>query len=118
LALGLNITISRLGSVINGIVIPEIYNDSHTSRLGIALLVGFFVCIFSLVCAILLVLLDKRADAVDKSDPSTNKVLSEDDKFKWSDIKTFKLSFWIICLSCVLVYMAVFSFINVSSKML
>ena len=118
MALGLNLSISRLGSVINGIVIPEIYNDSHTSRLGIALLVGFFVCIFSLACAILLVLLDKRADVIDKSDPSSNKVLSEDDKFRWSDIKTFKLSFWIICVSCVLVYMAIFPFIQVASKML
>ena len=109
MALGLNISISRLGSVVNGLVIPQIYNDDHKSRLGFALLVGFFVCIFSLICAVFLTMLDKKADKVDKVDAS--KVVSEEDKFRWSDIKTFNLSFWIICVSCVLVYMAIFPFI-------
>lgn len=54
MALGLNISISRLGSVVNGIIIPMIYNDSHMDKLGLALLVGFLVCVFSLACAVLL----------------------------------------------------------------
>lgn len=54
MALGLNISVSRLGSVINGFVVPQIYNDSHHDKLGLALLVGFGVCVFSLTCAILL----------------------------------------------------------------
>lgn len=54
MALGLNISVSRLGSVINGIIIPQIYNSQHTDKLGIALLIGFFVCIFSLLCALFL----------------------------------------------------------------
>jgi len=52
MALGLNISVSRLGSVINGIVIPQIYNNDNMDKLGLALLVGFFVCIFSLICAL------------------------------------------------------------------
>jgi uncharacterized membrane protein len=123
MALGLNISISRLGSVINGIVIPQIYNDKHKDMLGFALLVGFLVCIFSLICAFFLVFLDKKADTVDaknmgKDGPSfsTQKVQSEEDKFRWSDIKTFNSSFWVICVSCVLVYMAIFPFIQVASK--
>lgn len=54
MALGLNISVSRLGSVINGFVVPQIYNDKHPDNLGIALLVGFFICCFSLLCAFLL----------------------------------------------------------------
>ena len=65
MALGLNLSISRLGSVVNGIVIPTIYNDEHTNMLGFALLVGFFVCVFSLICALLLIMLDKKADIED-----------------------------------------------------
>ena len=65
MALGLNLSISRLGSVVNGIVIPTIYNDQHTNMLGFALLVGFFVCVFSLICALLLIMLDKKADIED-----------------------------------------------------
>ena len=86
------------------------------NRLGIALLVGFFVCVFSLVCAFFLVLLDRKADKIDNTEGT--KVLSEEDKFRWSDIRTFNLSFWIICVSCVLVYMAIFPFIQVAAKML
>lgn len=65
MALGLNISISRLGSVVNGLVIPQIYNDAHMDRLGLALLVGFFVCIFSFLCSVALVLLDRHADKKD-----------------------------------------------------
>lgn len=54
MALGLNISFSRLGSVINGIVIPEIYNNNNTDKLGLALLVGLGVCIFSFMCAVFL----------------------------------------------------------------
>lgn len=78
-------------------------------RLGLALLVGFFVCIFSLICAVFLTLLDKVADK--KDGVSTTKVTNEDEKFRWSDIRTFNKSFWIICVSCVLTYTAIFPFI-------
>lgn len=54
LALGLNISISRLGSVINGILIPRIYNEDHKDNLGNAFLLGFFICIFSFACAVFL----------------------------------------------------------------
>ena len=116
MALGLNLSISRLGSVINGIVIPRIYNDDHMDTLGFALLIGFFVCIFSLICAFLLTAMDKLADKKDGVDDS--KVTNDDEKFRWSDIKTFNKSFWIICASCVLTYTAIFPFIQFVSKML
>jgi len=54
MAMGFNLSISRLGSVINGFVVPQIYNDDNHDKLGTALFVGLGVCIFSLVCAILL----------------------------------------------------------------
>jgi hypothetical protein len=54
MAMGLNISVSRLGSVINGFVVPQIYNDSNHDKLGQALFVGLGVCIFSLVCAVFL----------------------------------------------------------------
>jgi nitrate/nitrite transporter NarK len=84
--------------------------------LGFALLIGFFVCIFSLICAFFLTFLDKMADKKDGVDSS--KVVSDEEKFRWSDIKTFNKSFWIICASCVLTYTAIFPFIQFVSKML
>ena len=117
MALGLNLSVSRLGSVINGLIVPQVYNDEHHDKLGVALLIGFFICLFSLVCAILLVFLDRRADIMDGRTGST-KVLSEEDKFKFSDIKTFNKSFWLLCFSCVIVYMAIFPYIQVASGLL
>ena len=58
-ALGLNLSISRLGSVINAALVPSVYDSKG---LGAALLVGFCVCIFSLSNAFGLAFLDKRAE--------------------------------------------------------
>jgi len=63
-ALALNISISRLGSVIAGWVTPPI-EENH--GLGAAFLVGVFVCIFSMICAILLVLIDYYSDKKDNT---------------------------------------------------
>ena len=45
-------------------------------------------------------------------------MISEEEKFKWSDIKTFSRSFWYLCFSCVLIYIGIFPFIQVASDML
>ena len=107
-ALGLNISVSRLGSVINGIIVPKAYLSSGS--LGFSLLVGFLICIASVITAICLVVMDKIAD---KKDGDSGKMISEEDKFKFSDIKSFKLSFWIISGSCVITYMGIFPFLQV-----
>jgi hypothetical protein len=53
-ALGFNLSISRLGSVINGDIVPVVYNAGEGRHLGLALFVGFAICILSLITAILL----------------------------------------------------------------
>jgi len=58
-ALGVNMSISRLGSVANAAIVPAVYDQSG---LGVALLVGFGICIFSLFNAIGLIYLDKKAE--------------------------------------------------------
>ena len=55
----------------------------------------------------------------DKIVGSQNKgALTEEDKFKFSDIKTFNKSFWLLSLSCVIVYVGIFPYIQVVSGML
>ncbi len=104
LALGFNLSFSRLGSVFNGLILPKVYNSEHPDNLGLAFLIGFFVCIFSLLCALGLVYLDWKADKVDGT---TTQAMSDDEKFKWSDLKSFKLAFWLLCASCVITYTAI-----------
>lgn len=111
-ALGLNLSVSRIGSVINGAIVPPALAKDG---LGFALLVGLLVCCISVVMAILLVVMDKKADMVDGD---AGKLISDEEKFRFKDILSFKLSFWIICGSCVITYMAIFPFLMVVTKML
>jgi hypothetical protein len=52
-------SMARLGSVVNADFVPSVYDSSG---LGMALTVGFILCLFSLVNALGLVFLDKRAE--------------------------------------------------------
>lgn len=75
-ALGLNICVSRLGSVLNAAVVPAVY---ESSGLGIALLVGFLVCIYSLVNAFGLICLDKKSETKEELEAAKN--AEKDDGF-------------------------------------
>ena len=57
--MGLNLTICRLGSFATANIIPEVYNSNG---LGAACMLGFLLCIFSLINAIGVVYLDKKAE--------------------------------------------------------
>ena len=59
-AMGLNLTVARMGSVIAGWVLPPVY--SATKSLGDAFAIGAGLCVFSFVCAIGIVILDKAAE--------------------------------------------------------
>jgi nitrate/nitrite transporter NarK len=112
-ALGINLSIARLGSVINAALVPSVYDSSG---LGMALTVGFAVCIFSLANAFGLVALDKKAEKSNSNAQAAE--VSEDDKFKWSDIYSFNSSFWLLTGSCVITYMTIFPYLQIASDLL
>jgi MFS family permease len=113
-AMGLNLSVSRLGSVLNGIVLPRIV-ASQDGLIGRALFVGFGVCVFSLLMGFCLVLVDYLAD---RKDGKGDMAMKDEDKFRWSDILKFKMPYWLITFSCMFVYMSVFPYIQYSGKML
>lgn len=88
-----------------GATVPPLYKDVS---LGAALLSGSLICVFSLVNALGLVSVDKWAE--NKSKGETAKV-GDDEKFKWSDVWSFKISFWLLATSCVVTYASVFPYI-------
>jgi nitrate/nitrite transporter NarK len=45
-------------------------------------------------------------------------MVSDEEQFRWSDLKTFNMSFWIICINCVMMYGGIFPFIQVASDLL
>ena len=79
-AFGINLSVARIGSSINGPV-ETILADNVS--VGFALLVGFFICVFSLIMAFLLVGIDYWAAKKD----GVSLTISEDEKFKFSDLK-------------------------------
>lgn len=110
LALGINISISRLGSVFNNYSMPPM---ADATSLGWALTFGLFLCVLSWISGFLLTVMEKHANKVDNEDGR----LKDDEKevFRWSDIKEFSLSFWLIALNCVFTYIGLFCFNNISN---
>jgi uncharacterized membrane protein len=102
---GLTLCVSRLGGVLNGVTVSRMVAEQSV---GFALYIGFIICVVSFVCALLLAVIDRYAD---KKDNKTV-VLTEADKFQLKDLKEFSLSFWLIVLSCVFVYMSIFPYIQ------
>ena len=83
--------------------------------MGMALLIGFFVCLFSLVMALFMARLDSWAEKKDGVSAS----LGEDQKIKLSDLKEFKsLPFWLLTSSCFFTYMVIFAFVANADEML
>ncbi|XP_041120186.1 major facilitator superfamily domain-containing protein 1-like isoform X2 [Polyodon spathula] len=114
LVFGLQLSMARLGSTVNMNIMGWIYfsikglvgSPGHIT-LGITLLIGCATCIFSLICALLLGYLDKRAEKIlNKKQGETGEVI------KLSDVKDFSISLWLIFIICVCYYVAVFPFIG------
>ena len=110
-ALGANLALARIGTVIAGIVVPAINESTH--NLGIAFGVGFLVCIMSLVNAFGVTIMDYRAEKQDKKlkgDDAETVGISDDDKFQCRDIFKLGLPFWMLAISCNLTYMSCFPY--------
>ena len=77
-------------------------------------MIGFGICIFSLCIAICLVLIDRWAEKKDnvtvEKDPN--------DAFRCKDIIDFRLPFWLVTGSCVVIYMVIFIYIGNCEDML
>uniref|UniRef100_A0A3P8PXN3 Lysosomal dipeptide transporter MFSD1 n=2 Tax=Astatotilapia calliptera TaxID=8154 RepID=A0A3P8PXN3_ASTCA len=114
LVFGLQLSMARVGSTVNMNIMGWIYNrvtDAVGSPghavLGASLLIAAITCVFSLVCALVLGFLDKRAERIlNKEQEGTAEVI------KITDVKHFPAALWLIFIVCVGYYVAVFPFIG------
>lgn len=79
---------------------------------------GFIICVLSLASAFGMVILDKiEARRTKKIEPQDDKK-EEEESFKLSDLKSFRLPFWLLTISCVCTYMSIFPYIQISSDLM
>lgn len=106
LALGLNLSLARLGSVCNDIWSPWLDNKFG---LMTTLYFGFLFLVLSSLANFLMIWLDAKAEAV--NGPKTE----VDGDVQFSDFISFGRAFWMLTLICTLLYSAVLPFNNIAS---
>lgn len=96
-----------------GFVVPAVTgsfaSNEYTKQVAYTLFLGFAVCVVSWITSLLLAAIDKYADKVEGK---TAIVLSEEEKFHWSDLRKFQLPYWLLVVSCVMVYCVIFPFLS------
>ena len=86
-------------------------NDGETEphvALGWTLLIAGSTCVLSLVCAVVLGFMDRRAEVLLKK----GNAIGSGEVVTLSDILTFPLSFWLLSVVCLAYYVAIFPFIS------
>lgn len=114
LVFGLQLSMARLGSTVNMNIMGWVYTrvvaivgSPGYTTLGASLMIAAVTCLFSLVCALLLAFLDKRAERIlNKETGMTGDVI------KLTDVKDFPIPLWLIFIICVGYYVAIFPFIG------
>jgi MFS family permease len=156
LALGVNLAVSRMGSVLNNMLSPAIANASSSPPM--ALYVGAMINLASFAAAIGVMVVDRRAQSkfekqqrnralltasfLEDDHPHLlhprnygmemmdhGSVVTQDEGYDYdneddeppahlSDVKHFGIMFWLVSLSCVVVYGCVLPFNNIASGVL
>lgn len=113
-ALGLNLSVARLGSVINNEISPMV---AAASNVSLALWTGVLLCLVSSTAVAVVVWIDGRA----KRKQSLQDQQAESEaahSVKLSDVKYFGASFWLLALSAAVIYGCIVPFISVASSAL
>lgn len=116
LVFGLQLSLAQLGRTV-GINVMAPLTDSlgragikGHDLLGILMFVTAGTCMMTLISALILGALDRRAAKIMKRVP-----VSESETIRFGDIKDFNLSFWFLTVICVAFYICVFPFISLGT---
>ena len=110
LAIGVTITFSRLGSSFNSLITPKIYAWSG-DYLVVPLWFGVLITLFSFLCGQVACWMDKKSDEAENVEKTT--VEDEAEKINLKDVSKFTLSYWILCLQCLVVYNCYFTWTDI-----
>jgi MFS family permease len=114
-AFGLNLSIARLGSVFNNLLSPALATSANVQ---FAVWFGAILCgasVFSVIC---LSSIDKSFESTssgmhsqllnDEEDGEPSKPKEEEEKTSLKDVFLFPQAFWVLVISCVVVYGKIF----------
>ncbi|KND02095.1 uncharacterized protein SPPG_02595 [Spizellomyces punctatus DAOM BR117] len=108
LALGMNLSVARLGTVFNDLLTPHL---AYTISTPFAVWFGLVTCLFSLTCGILLIRLDRIHDS--KASP-----VARTERLSLQIVKSYPLTFWMLCLILCLLYATVIPFNTIHAEFL
>lgn len=115
---GLQLSFARVGSTVNFIVMEPLYK--YMSRFyqghectGAVLMLATLTCVMSFVCALALGWMDKRAERLLRrgGGGGDGQTTGGEPVAKLSDVRTFRVTFWMVSVICVAYYVAIFPFI-------
>ena len=111
-AMSLGTSTCRAGGTI-ALIIPQLIYDSFNFisdpnyRLGVTFMVGVLAMILSLICCVMIILLDKRgAKLLEREQLKVKKITLR-------DIKDFSISFWLIAIVLTIYYPVMYSFTGI-----
>lgn len=111
MAIGMSISIGRLGSVLGNNAEPIVLN---LFGLNAAVWFGFLTCVLSLLACVFLMNLDKKRDKL--LGITEKHVVRDEDKFTFSGMKNLGPLYWFMVLNSTMVYSSIYCFTFVSSS--
>jgi len=108
LALGLNLSVARAGSVLNDVLSPWAARGRSCGLVG-AMWLGVGLCVASCVANVLSAAIDKTEGARRGLNEATEEIVSI------SDVLRLRRDYWLLVLLCVALYCAILPFNNVAS---
>ena len=112
LAMGITICVSRIGSVMNDFIEPEMYAATGSVVLGVWF--GFLLCVIGVICVLFVNCIDLRADRL--MGITGKKTLDPSEQVNLADIKTFGILYWLITVQCIVIYICVLVFNGIASS--
>ena len=116
---GFQLSIARVGSTINFLVMEPIFDYmkrsfENSSALGWTLLIASSFTFMSFISSILLGIMDRSREKVmqNKVDEVTRQ--SNNDKAKFSEIRNLPVTFWFLCICTMAYYGSIFPFVSMA----
>ena len=106
-ALAMGLSIGRLGSTFNNLIMPVF---AENTSLGTALLFGLSLIFLSYWMGLALLYMENKARRAENYQESQNQ-----NEINLSYIQKFPASFWIIAINCITIYSCIFPFANISN---